>query len=83
VTREPCPGDRRAALVTFTELGRSTAQAMADGHRELARQLFADLPAETFDGFDAGLSHVVNRLRTVLASAARDGSRQGPVRRKT
>ena len=74
VTREPCPADRRAILVTFTELGRSTAAALADGHRELARQLFADMSAEAFDGFDAGLSHVVNRLRTLLTGAARDVS---------
>jgi DNA-binding MarR family transcriptional regulator len=70
VTREPCAADRRAILVTFTELGRVTAQALADGHRELARQLFADLPAEVFDGFDTGLSHVVSRLRAVLAGKA-------------
>ena len=74
VTREPCPADRRATLVTFTELGRSTAAAMADGHRELARYLFAGLPASEFDGFDAGLSHVVDRMRALLASAAHDGS---------
>jgi DNA-binding MarR family transcriptional regulator len=74
VTREPCPADRRAILVTFTELGRTTAAALADGHRELARQLFADMSAEAFDGFDAGLSHVVNRLRTLLTGAARDVS---------
>src|SRR6516162_920767 len=74
VTREPCPADRRAILVTFTERGRSTAAALADGHRELARQLFADMSAEAFDGFDAGLSHVVNRLRTLLTGAARDVS---------
>ena len=74
VTREPCPTDRRAILVTFTELGRTTAAALADGHRELARQLFADMSAEAFDGFDAGLSHVVNRLRTLLTGAARDVS---------
>ncbi len=67
VTREPCPTDRRATLVTFTELGRATAHAMADGHRELARRLFADLSAEAFDGFDAGLSHLIDRLRTVLS----------------
>jgi hypothetical protein len=41
----------------------------ADGHRELARQLFADMPAEEFDGFDACLSHVLNRLRTLLAKS--------------
>jgi DNA-binding MarR family transcriptional regulator len=74
VTREPCPADRRAILVTFTELGRTTAQTLADGHRELARQLFADLPAEEFDGFDTGLSQVVDRLRTLLAELAPDRS---------
>ena len=67
VTREPRPGDRRAFLVTFTERGRTTAQALADGHRELAGHLFAGLPPEAFDGFDAGLSHVVDRLRALLA----------------
>ena len=69
VTREPCPADRRATLVTFTERGRTTAQAMADAHRELARRLFAGLPTEAFDGFDAGLSHLIDRLRTVLSEA--------------
>jgi DNA-binding MarR family transcriptional regulator len=79
VTREPYAGDRRATLVTFTETGRTTAQAMADGYRELARELFADLPADTFDGFEAGLGHVVNRLRAVLAAQ----SGQDPLRRNT
>ncbi len=67
MTREPRPGDRRAFLVTFTQRGLTTAQALADGHRELARHLFAGLPAEAFDGFDAGLSHVTDRLRALLA----------------
>lgn len=66
VTREPRPGDRRAVLVTFTERGRATAQVLADGHRELAAHLFAGLTAEAFDGFDAGLSHVVDRLRALV-----------------
>jgi DNA-binding MarR family transcriptional regulator len=74
VTREPCPADRRAILVTFTELGRTTGQALADGHRELARYLFAGMAAETFDGFDMGLSHVADRLRTLLTKPARDGN---------
>ena len=67
VTREPHPTDRRAALVTFTERGRGTAQALVDDHRRLARQLFAGLPGDVFDGFDAGLLHVLTRFRTVLA----------------
>ena len=66
VTREPHPSDRRATLVTFTERGRTTAQALLDDHRRLARQLFADMPDDAFDGFDAGLLHVLTRLRGVL-----------------
>ena len=68
VTREPHPSDRRATLVTFTERGRTTAQALLDGHRRLARQLFAGLPDDAFDGFDAGLLHVLTQLRGVLAA---------------
>jgi DNA-binding MarR family transcriptional regulator len=79
VTREPCPADRRATLVTFTERGRTAGQALADGHRELARSLFAGMPADGFDSFDTGLSHVVNRLRTLLTEEqARPGRRAGP-----
>jgi DNA-binding MarR family transcriptional regulator len=73
VTREPSPEDRRAVLVTFTELGRTTAQALADGHRELATQLFAGMPAGEFECFGAGLSHVVSRLRALLAESAPGG----------
>ena len=66
VTREPHPSDRRATLVTFTERGHTTGQALLDDHRRLARQLFADMPDEAFDGFDAGLLYVLTRLRGVL-----------------
>jgi DNA-binding MarR family transcriptional regulator len=68
VTREPHPSDRRATLVTFTERGRTTAQALLDGHVRLARQLFAGLPDDAFDRFDAGLLHVLTQLRGVLAA---------------
>jgi DNA-binding MarR family transcriptional regulator len=71
VTREPCPADRRATLVTFTEQGRSIAQEMAAGHRELARRLFADMPEQQFDGFENGLSHVVDHLRSLLSRGTR------------
>jgi DNA-binding MarR family transcriptional regulator len=63
VTREPHPSDRRATLVTFTPLGHTTARALVEGHRRLARQLFEDLPRNVLDGFDAGLVHVIQRLR--------------------
>lgn len=67
VTREPHPSDRRATLVTFTERGHATAQALVDSHRQLARQLFAGLPDDAFEGFDAGLLHVITQFRRVLA----------------
>jgi DNA-binding MarR family transcriptional regulator len=68
VTREPHPSDRRATLVTFTERGRAAARALVDGHRRLARQLFADLPDDVFHGFDASLRHVLTQFRAVLAA---------------
>jgi len=67
VTREPCPTDRRATLVTLTEQGHATTQVMVDGFRNLARQLFTDMPPDVFDGFDDGLIHFISRLRTPLA----------------
>jgi hypothetical protein len=38
------------------------------------RRLFADLSAEAFDGFDTSLSHLIDRLRTVLSEAPRVGT---------
>ncbi len=68
VTREPHPSDRRATLVTFTEQGHATAQALVDDHRRLARQLFAAMPDDVFDNFDTGLLQVLTQLRGVLAA---------------
>lgn len=70
VTREPHPSDRRAALITFTPHGQATARTLVDGKRQLARALFEDLPAELLDTFDAGLAHVVARLRALAAASA-------------
>jgi DNA-binding MarR family transcriptional regulator len=68
VTRQPHPSDRRATLVTFTERGHTTAQALLDDHRRLARELFADMAGDVFESFDAGLLLVLARLRGVLAA---------------
>jgi DNA-binding MarR family transcriptional regulator len=54
VTREPHPSDRRATLVTFTPQGKETARALA----------------KVLDGLDAGLDHVIARLRAVTTSTA-------------
>jgi hypothetical protein len=43
---------------------------VVDGHR----QLFAGLPDDAFDEFDAGLQHVIARFRGVLAARAADGT---------
>ena len=69
VTREAHPADRRATLVTFTSHGEQTAHALAEGHQQLARELFGDLPAGVRDGFDVGLDHVIAQLR-VLTTAS-------------
>jgi DNA-binding MarR family transcriptional regulator len=78
VTREPHPSDRRAILVTFTERGHATAGALVESHRRLARQLFGELPDEVFEGFDAGLRHVLTRFRGVVAEKAAKEARLRP-----
>jgi DNA-binding MarR family transcriptional regulator len=68
VTREPHPTDRRAALVTLTEHGARTTTALARDHEALARALFADMPAERFECFVAGLEQVLAGLRERAAA---------------
>ena len=68
VTRRPHPDDRRATLVSLTERGAATLDAMAVGHRELARQLFGDLSPAQLAAFADGLAHVTGRLREALAA---------------
>jgi DNA-binding MarR family transcriptional regulator len=63
VTREPHPTDRRATLVSVTDHGARTVEAMARGRQELADLLFAGMPDEQLDCFVAGLSEVLARLR--------------------
>jgi DNA-binding MarR family transcriptional regulator len=68
VTREPHPTDRRATQVTLTAHGQATAEALVDSHRELARQLFADVPADQLDCFDNVLVGLLERLRRIVAA---------------
>lgn len=66
VTREQHPTDRRATLVSFTGHGASVTGEMERGQQELARLLFAGLPADRYECFVAGLGDVLNRLRDRL-----------------
>ncbi|MDQ3762093.1 MAG: MarR family transcriptional regulator [Actinomycetota bacterium] len=63
VTRKPHPTDRRATLVTLTERGAKTVDAMDRRQQEFANALFSSMPAEALDGFVEGLGMVLARLR--------------------
>ena len=67
VTREPHPTDRRATLVTFTDRGASTTEAMRDGRVELARMLFGAMSDDRYACLLSGLGEVLEILRSRLA----------------
>jgi DNA-binding MarR family transcriptional regulator len=67
VSRQPHPTDRRATLVTFTELGASTTEAMERDQQRLAAQLFSGLPKDRFDCLFDGLGEVLTRLHRAIA----------------
>jgi DNA-binding MarR family transcriptional regulator len=69
VTREPDPRDRRTRHVTMTEQGKATSRRLLDGRRRFAESLFSDLSPETFEGFDAGVRQVLEKLRRLLDAA--------------
>jgi DNA-binding MarR family transcriptional regulator len=70
VTREPHPDDRRATLVTPTDLGRTAITEMAASHADLAQQLFGDVPASRLTTFDRVLTATVDRFAGLMAADA-------------
>src|ERR687897_3567783 len=74
VTREPHPTDRRATLVTFTEHGVRTVEAMERGQQEFAQLLFAGMPDKQFDCFVEGLGEVLTRLRGAISQRIDEGN---------
>jgi DNA-binding MarR family transcriptional regulator len=68
VTRQPHPTDRRATLVTFTEHGARTIEAMERAQQEFAHLLFAGMPDDQFDCFVTGLGEILTRLRDQVLS---------------
>lgn len=71
VTREPHPDDRRATLVTPTDLGVRTVRELATSHAELADQLFGDVGARELRAFDSVLEATVQRLAELMDGADR------------
>lgn len=59
VTREPHPTDRRATLVTPTELGERTIRELRDSHADLARQLFGGVPDRRLAAFESTLDETI------------------------
>jgi DNA-binding MarR family transcriptional regulator len=66
VTREAHPTDRRATLVTLTERATAVVQALEAEQDEFVDLLFGEMTDDVFDGFAAGLAHVVTRIRSQL-----------------
>ncbi|WP_206680090.1 MarR family transcriptional regulator [Aeromicrobium phoceense] len=59
VTREPHPTDRRAILVTPTEVGERTIRDLRESHANLARQLFGDVPERRLAAFESTLDETI------------------------
>ena len=70
VTREPHPTDRRAILVTPTELGRRTIAELRESHAALARDLFGDLPERRLATFVATLDQTIATFGRLMAEEA-------------
>ena len=66
VMREPHPTDRRATLVTPTELGRRTIQELQDSHADLAKQLFGRVPARRLAAFVATLDETIATFERLM-----------------
>jgi DNA-binding MarR family transcriptional regulator len=66
VTREPHPGDRRATLVTLTDLGTGIVDGLASSHADLAERLFGDVPGERLSTFVAVLDETTQRFARLM-----------------
>jgi DNA-binding MarR family transcriptional regulator len=71
VTREPHPTDRRATLVTPTELGAKMIDSLVAGHKDLARRLFGDVRPERLAAFMEMLNETVERFARLMEEDAR------------
>ncbi|PKH42300.1 MarR family winged helix-turn-helix transcriptional regulator [Nocardioides alpinus] len=66
VTREPHPGDRRATLVTPTDLGTRTIADLVSSHVALAQRLFGDVPTARLATFAEVLEETTHRFAQLM-----------------
>ncbi len=71
VERRPHPTDRRALLVTLTELGVRTMAEMAAERQKAAGQLVADFGDQELEQFSRSLDLVADRLDGLVQAAKR------------
>jgi DNA-binding MarR family transcriptional regulator len=72
VARQPHPTDRRATLVTLTELGTRTVSAWSTRYDEFAATLFADVATPELSSFVTGLNRVLAQLRDAVPARPAD-----------
>ena len=77
VGRAPHPTDRRATVVSLTEVGESTMAEMAQDHATLSRELMDAVEPDDRAGFTRGLDAIASRLRTLIQAEA-DAAGQVP-----
>lgn len=70
VTRETHPSDRRATLVTPTELGSQTIGDLRRSHDDLARQLFGQVPARRLADFERTLDETIAIFAVLMTKPA-------------
>ena len=69
LTREPHPDDRRATLVTPTDHGLRTVEALVESHADFAQQLFGDVPADRLASFLDVLADTTRRFARLMEAA--------------
>ncbi|HEY5981121.1 MAG TPA: MarR family transcriptional regulator [Microlunatus sp.] len=75
VERRPHPTDRRAVLVSLTEVGRTTMATMAREREQLAADLVGDLDPQQLESLAEDLSRIAERLEILMAAAAAGAER--------
>ena len=66
VERRPHPTDRRATLVTATELGLHTIRDLRESHDDLATQLFEAVPARRLAAFVTTLDETIATFERLM-----------------